>query len=171
MILIASREFRQGWSAKLGQLVDGPIGLACFDHDKCRGLWAHRALPVSGRSVEKCDWEFVTAWGEFPSVSNFVAGARGFGGGEEVVHGIFVGLFFKMVSEHEDAGFLVIGLPGVQEAIGGGKGDHVIVVHGRGRATRSAGCNSGGEIEQQERWGESADQAGESLCASAGHGL
>lgn len=71
------------------------------------------AWPTSGRRPEKGDRKFVTAMGEFATVTDFVAGARVFGGRKEAVNCVFGGLLFHLIGEHENAGFLIVSLPGV----------------------------------------------------------
>jgi len=107
------------------------------------------AWPTSGRRQEKSDRKFVTAMGEFATVTDFVAGARGFGGRKEIVNRVFAGLLFHLIGEHEDAGFFIVGLPSMKESIRGGEGDDVIVVGG-GCGTASFGWREGGREKQKK---------------------
>lgn len=131
--------------ARLGQLVDGPIAFARFDDDQCRGLRMSLAVTRSGRRLEEGDGKFVAPWSESATVTDFVAGARVIRGREEVVNSIFAGLLFQVVGEEEDAGFLVVGLPGVQEAVRGGEGNDVIVFDRRSGAASFGWRESGRE--------------------------
>ena len=66
--------------AKTRAVCRWPNRLSRLDDDQRGGLWMCPAWPTSGRRPEKGDRKFVTAMGEFATVTDFVAGARVFGG-------------------------------------------------------------------------------------------
>lgn len=88
-------------------------------------------MPVSGRGLEKRHRKFIATGSQFLAVADLVAGSRVGWRREEASHQVFAGSLADAVGEHEEAGFLVLGLPGVEEVVGGGEGEDVVLIDAR----------------------------------------
>ena len=86
----------------------------------------------SSRYVPERDWKLVAAGGEFTPSGDLIGLLR-IDRREEGSNGFCAGTFAQVVGEQKDAGLRIVGLPGVEEAVGGGQSVDIIGIHGRGR--------------------------------------
>ena len=44
------------------------------------------------------------------------------------MHSLFVGPLLEVIGQHQDSGFFVVGLPGMEETVGGGKRADIVAI-------------------------------------------
>jgi hypothetical protein len=120
-----------------GDFVDQPVFFRSADNDEHGSVRLDPVMIRAGRRIHgwplpEDDRKLIAARSEFATTSDFV-GLLGMGCGEESRDAIGAGAFAELIAQEKDAGFLVMGLPGVQKVVGHGEGGDVVLIGGRGR--------------------------------------
>lgn len=113
-----------------GNLIHRPIVFAHLNQDDFRN-------PRPGGSAEQHDAKSVNSGAETLTMRDLVGGLRP--GREELLKEVGRGLATRGVAQHHDSGFVVLHLPGVQEAVGGGQSRGVVGIRRVGSAARRVG--------------------------------
>lgn len=109
-----------------------------------------------GFSLEEGNGKLVATGREFLAASDFEALRFRDVGAQQRVQQAFAGTLFEAIGEQQDGGFLILGLPGVQEVVRSGEGVDVVRIH-RGRHLRLARGRDR-EDDQQQRRNQGPDQ-------------
>jgi len=103
-----------------------------------------------GFGLEEGNGELVTAGREFLAASDFEALRFRDVGAQQRIQQAFAGTLFEAIGEQQDGGFLILGLPGVQEVVRSGEGVDVVRIH-RGRRLGLARGRDREDDQQQQR--------------------
>jgi hypothetical protein len=110
---------------RLGHLIDCPLVIASANHNDLRSL-RPTGLVCAGIGCEQRDREGVAPRFQLSSARDFVG--RIVPRREENLQAIFRAVLFRDVGQHQQTGFVVLVLPGLQKAIGSGQGGSVFGV-------------------------------------------
>lgn len=98
--------------------------------------------------VEQGHAKKVAAGAEFFAGADFVGLLSSSPRAEEGFETVFSCMLFELVGEQEDGGFMVLALPGGEEAVGGGQRGDVILIDAH--QTGSASCSKRRGAERPE---------------------
>jgi len=109
-----------------------------------------------GFGLEEGNGELVTTGREFLAASDFEALRFRDVGVQQRIQQAFAGTLFEAIGEQQDGGFLILGLPGVQEVVRSGEGVDVVRIHRARRLGLARGRDR--EDDQQQRRNQGPDQ-------------
>ena len=88
--------------------------------------------PLVFPDLEQGHGEGVASGFQFPAAADLESLLRGWPWREELLQAVFRGVVSRSVGEHQEASFMILSLPSMKKAVGGGEGGDVVGVSGAG---------------------------------------